>query len=383
MSYGRNPRSTWYEIRQQGPRIIAAAGCAIGSLLIVGMAIFGAYQLFTTITGNDPFARSRDSTVFTPPRATRTPFPTFEPPATPTLKAVATDDSAETTDEPTPRPTVDFSQVSSGTGQEVVAYVSNETGNFEIYTMNLDGSNQQQLTDNWFGDWRPIWSPDGSKIVFHSKRDGNWEIYAMNADGTDKVNLTNSPTDDSFPTWSPDGTQIAFTTNRGGNFDVYVINADGSNPTQLTKNIANDYGPMWSPDGASILFTRNIDGTEEIFVMAADGSTEKQLTEAAGGSYAPVWSPDGRQIAFHSDRQSNYEIYKMNADGTNVIRITNNDTDDYFPTWSPDGQWITFHANVGLTETGDRNIVLISVDGLREKILTTSTAQERMPHWKP
>ena len=390
MSERRNSYSTRFEVRQQGPRLIAAMGCAIGSLLIVAMALYAAYQLFVTISINNPFAFEPNASVFTAPRSTRTPFPTFEPPATPTLAVpegisenggVDGGDSAESA--ATPRPTADVSEVNPGNGQGLIAYVSNETGNFEVYTVNIDGSNKQRLTDNWFGDWRPIWSSDGSKIVFHSKRDGNWEVYMMNADGADKVNLTNNLADDSFPTWSPDGGRVAFHSNRSGNFDIYVMNADGTNPTQLTTNGANDYGPMWSPDGASILFTRELGGAQEIFEMAADGSTEKQLTDAEGGSFAPMWSPDGGKIVFHSNRDGNYEIYKMNADGTNVIRVTNTEADDFFPSWSPDGQWITFHSNVGAGENGDRNIVLISADGLREKSLTTDTGQERMPHWRP
>ena len=391
MSERKNSYSTRFEIWQQGPRLIAAMGCAFGSLIVVGMAIFAAYQLFVTISGNDPFAFEPNSSVFTAPRSTRTPFPTFEPPATPTLigaivaEEVGDDGGGGDSAEPvaTPRPTADVSQVNPGNGQGLIAYVSNETGNFEVFTVNIDGSNKQRLTDNWFGDWRPIWSADGSKIIFHSKRDGNWEVYSMNADGSDKLNLTNNLTDDSFPTWSPDGGRVAFHSNRSGNFDIYVMNADGSNPTPLTTNAANDFGPMWSPDGAKILFTREIGGSQEIFEMSADGSTEKQLTEAEGGSFAPMWSPDGSQIVFHSNRQTNYEIYRMNADGSNVVRITNNDTDDYFPSWSPDGQWITYHTNVSSGENGDRNIVLISADGLREKMLTTDSGQERMPHWRP
>ena len=66
------------------------------------------------------------------------------------------------------------------------------------------------------------------KIVFATARDGNFEIYSMNADGTDQMNLTNFPSaDDGHPSWSPDGTQIAFDSNRDGNTNIYIMNADG------------------------------------------------------------------------------------------------------------------------------------------------------------
>ena len=50
-------------------------------------------------------------------------------------------------------------------------------------------------------DWGPDWSPEGDKIVFTSKRDGNYEIYTMNADGSNQVNLTNNPAADIQPCW--------------------------------------------------------------------------------------------------------------------------------------------------------------------------------------
>ena len=64
--------------------------------------------------------------------------------------------------------------------------MSDRDGNYEIYVMNIDGSNQKRLTNNDVDDWYPFWSPDGSKIIFSSVKDYKKEkhIYSMNADGS-------------------------------------------------------------------------------------------------------------------------------------------------------------------------------------------------------
>jgi len=69
--------------------------------------------------------------------------------------------------------------------------------------MNADGSEVTQLTDDDANDMFPAWSPDGTRITFHSNRDGNVEIYVMNADGSNVMNLTNNSADDTIPAWYP------------------------------------------------------------------------------------------------------------------------------------------------------------------------------------
>ena len=114
--------------------------------------------------------------------------------------------------------------------------------------MNADGTGLLRLTDVPESDLYPAWSPT-NLIAFNSYRDGNWEIYLMNTNGTNQKNLTNNSTgDDLFPAWSPDGSKIAFQSNRDGAYEVYVMNADGTGQTRLTLNTGDTDGqPAWSP----------------------------------------------------------------------------------------------------------------------------------------
>jgi Tol biopolymer transport system component len=146
------------------------------------------------------------------------------------------------------------------------------------------------------------------EIVFSTNRDGNSELYAINADGSDPVNLTNHPWVDWRPAWSPDGTRIAF----AASGLIKIMNADGSDVVLLAKGTH----PAWSPDGAKIAFTGSPDVNSDVYVMDADGTNRVNLTRHPATDWEPAWSPDGTRIAFATDRDGNREVYVMNADGS-------------------------------------------------------------------
>ena len=256
-----------------------------------------------------------------------------------------------------------------GTKIAFSSYNYNRIGCREICVMNADGSNQTALKPNAWGA-TPAWCPDGTKlafsygitgIVFSAGRGEHGEIYTMNADGSNLTNLTNNPASDYCPTWSPDGTRIAFGSERDGNWEIYVMNADGSNLTNLTNNPASDYSPAWSPDGTRIAFVSDRNGHKEIHIMNTDGSNQADLLSMPPVEFArmvspdgstkilvkdeeePVWSPDGKRIAFLLGNENAGDIYIANADGANYRTLSS-----YAPipishiTWSPDGAKIAF-----------------------------------------
>src|SRR5207249_1602656 len=180
-------------------------------------------------------------------------------------------------------------------GQIAFYSPSDNGGVGDIYVMNADGSGQVNLTNNPAEDDGPVWSPDGTKILFHTNRDGNPEVYVMNADGSGQVNLTNNPATDDQPAWSPDGSKIAFTRSPdGASFSIYVMQVDGSSITRLTTTTQDD-GAAWSPEGTKIAFSSfsgGIYGQWQIYVMNADGSGVTQLTSTSTRSNRdPVWRP--------------------------------------------------------------------------------------------
>ena len=285
--------------------------------------------------------------------------------------------------------------------QAQIAFVSKRDGNPEIYVMDTDGGNLRRLTNNPARDYAPSWSPDGKRIAFISDRDGHprripgWftsEIYVMDADGGNPQNLTNHPSDDRSPSWSPDGTRIAFQSDRDNdrshNIEIYVVDADGSNLQRITNNLIADENPAWSPDGERIVFSsareghvvHNLDITYEIYVMDADGGNQQRLTENRNNDRDPVWSPDGTRIAFAADRKGDFvkfDIYVMDADGGNQQKLTNHRGWDGSPSWSPNGGRIAFTSE----REGNDEIYVMDADGGNLQNLTNNPRSDFGPAW--
>ncbi len=255
---------------------------------------------------------------------------------------------------------------------------------YEIFTMEADGSDLQQITTNSADEYSPVWSPDGTKIAFSSNLSGDYEIHVMDPDGSNVVNLTKTPGIDESPAWSPDGTRIAFTSARGGGLNdlaIWVMNANGTSQTKLTTLAGGEIFPSWSPDGTQIAFEKQGAGFQ-VYVMDANGSNPVNLTALNGNNSErqPVWSPDGELIAFYGQVGFQNELFTMKPDGSSRTNISNDPGNDFQPVFSPDGTKIVFASSrIGSKD----DIWVMDASGANPVRITDLSGGAESPDWQP
>ncbi|MEX2143049.1 MAG: hypothetical protein WD740_00515 [Anaerolineales bacterium] len=226
-----------------------------------------------------------------------------------------------------------------------VLFASTRTGRYQIFEIDLQTNVLTQLTflteDSAFA---PEVSPNNTHIVFYATHDGveyprSHNLWIAERDGDNPTQITTRPGGAWDPVWSPEGTLIMFASEEGGVPQLFVINADGSDARQVTDLAGLRGRNDWSTDGVTLTTYIGSAWDRDIYIFDTNGENLVQLTDGLN-NLAPSFSPDGNWITFmsyrdHPRQDLGCEIYIIRVDGTDLRRLTDNDICDWQPRWGP------------------------------------------------
>jgi len=254
----------------------------------------------------------------------------------------------------------------------------------QICLMNADGSGQRRLTsDSSLEHFYSSLAPDGNSVVFSTNQSGNFEIYEMDLKGN-QTRLTFGFGDLYAPEISPDGRRIVFANGSGQYSSIWVMDRDGSNPHEIFSNYGSDaVDPTWSPDGMQILFALGVGNDRQLFIMNRDGTNVRLVSSTFRTRGRSDWSPDGRTIAAYSGDPWMREIFLMRTDGSDLHQISSGGNVQA-PSFSPDGQWIAFTGYIDRMQDEEGcEIYIMRLDGSDVRRLTNNTYCDWQPRWGP
>lgn len=259
----------------------------------------------------------------------------------------------------------------------------------DIWSVAAKGGEARLLVSNPSTEGRPLYSPDGTRLAFISNRTGNGDIYVLTLASGELRRLTFDDANDQLDAWSRDGKWLYFSSSShdiSGMNDVYRVGADGGTPMQVAADrYTSEYWGAPSPDGKTIAITArgttsgqwwrkghsHLDECEIWLVTVGATPAYRRLSDGNGDGKDlwAMWSPDGQTVYYMSDRSGAENIWKRAAAGGPAAQVTHfTDGRLLWPQISLDGKAIAFERNFGVwtldLASGDAKEVPISLKGV-------------------
>jgi TolB protein len=257
-----------------------------------------------------------------------------------------------------------------------IAFVSNGTGNKEIYTCAFDGYNPRRLTNNNAITLFPAWSTDGKWMAFTSYKAGNPDLYIRNLNQGQETKISKQGINIT-PAWTPRKFELAATLSFSGDQEIYLLTGSGKIIKRLTKSRGIDVTPSWSPDGKQFAFVSNRSGSAQIYIKDLVSGKVRRLTYEGRKNTQPSWSPRGDKIVYTSEVSGGHNIFVIGIDGQDPVQLTYESRDNESASWSPDGSLIAFSSN----RDGPSRIYVMTAYGTDQRRLLVLAGEQTNPKW--
>jgi len=174
-----------------------------------------------------------------------------------------------------------------------------------------DESHDVTPSGGFSGMRSPVFSPDGTTVLFSYPDGGRQQIFSVTPDGRNRTSIIDSPGINNWPDFSPDGMRIVFSSTREGDYDLYTADRTGGNIRKLVSSPRQDIRPRFSPDGRHIAFTSHRDGNPEIYVMQSSGEHPVRVTDHPELDDYPCWAADGHSLIAICERSGQFDLYRI------------------------------------------------------------------------
>lgn len=257
-----------------------------------------------------------------------------------------------------------------------LVYESHARDRVNIHRFDAGSDGPVALTNHRARDLRPRWSPDGSRVAFHSDLRGNNDVYIVNADGTRLTRVTDHPGEDFDPDWMPDG-RLLFASDRDGDQNIWIKDLETGSVLQLTRYPGGRTGgPSPSGDGRRIAFSTTQVLSWQVYTLDLASGAIERITGPLPGRCNPAWNPAADQIAYMAGGDViGTDLRVRTADGGAATSIVSNDGDNQDPQFSQDGSrlvWVT-------DRHGSFDIYEAAADGSGESRVSRTREDERHP----
>ncbi len=259
-----------------------------------------------------------------------------------------------------------------------IAFLSNQTGNGDIYATDLNGEWMERITHSDSAEYGPKWLWPEKKLIFARQNGKKSSIYEQSGEiKSPSLKIEVNPAFEEVPDWDQYGDRIIFSQKDEYGQNLYLAQENGQIIEALTQDNFINKQPNLSPDGRMVVFTSDKTGNQDIYILNIRSLVIKNISEHPAMEGHPKWSPQGDKIIFYRYENGNADLYSIHTDGSNLMNLTQSPENELMGSFSPDGKYIAY----GGIADDNWEIFTMDSDGTDKKRLTFNNDFDGDPIW--